>query len=323
MRIIYLSHGANETGGYLHEQLLAAAIAADIKNCDLCVDEIRFRKNYRGIFGWIQLFFQGFFAAKGDIIITVARLAWPVYLRNIFTKSRILVVLHNYAPGDGKPRFYYTLLNSFLKIAARKKKRMGVVVVANFWKQYFLETLKYTGNIFHFPNLFETAKYYFFRDIVQKKSKLIHLGQYSAKIDRKAYLLLVHALQEKGFSCYFSDNSGADISDLPVTFFQNREAYLKQMALSSCTVILNKLDEGWNRVAHESMLVGTPVIAFPGGGLEELVRLGNGSLVQTVEEAAAMIENGNFSAIDYAALESLDAKHAPNFVQPLIKFLQS
>jgi hypothetical protein len=34
-----------------------------------------------------------------------------------------------------------------------------------------------------------------------------------------------------------------------------------------CTVCLIKVNEGWNRLAHESILIGTPVFGYGNGGL--------------------------------------------------------
>ncbi|NBP06354.1 MAG: hypothetical protein EBV15_09090, partial [Bacteroidetes bacterium] len=87
---------------------------------------------------------------------------------------------------------------------------------------------------------------------------------------------LYHLLKELGFVCYFSSSEPVFCPDLPVSVFQKHGDYLKQVAGSAATVILNKTIEGWSRVAHESILLGTPVIASSGGGLEELVRLSGG-----------------------------------------------
>jgi glycosyltransferase involved in cell wall biosynthesis len=64
------------------------------------------------------------------------------------------------------------------------------------------------------------------------------------------------------------------------------------MAGSVVTIILNKINEGWNRVAHESVLLGTPVIASPGGGLEELVRLAGGVVSDHPDEIAHKLQAG-------------------------------
>lgn len=302
MQITYLSHGQYESGGYHHESLLAKTLG----ECK----EIRFRKNYRGILGWIALFFRAFSNATGDVVLTVSRLAWPVYLRNIFNKKKIIVVLHNYDRTDNKPKLYYTLLDAFLRFARKRKGKVAIVVVAQYWKDFFSKKFGLSDNIFVFPNFMDNAKLQFFKEVAGKKSDLIHLGQWSDKIDKKAYMNLIHGLKEKGFTCYFSDNTGAKIQDFPVSYFNSYEAYLKQMAMAKYTVILNSVNEGWNRVAHESFMVGTLVIANKKGGLTELVSIGNGFLVDGETEAQDIIVADTGHVINYEALKAYDISNS-------------
>lgn len=322
MQIKYLSHGLHETGGYYHEKTLSAALADGLLNCDLCYKDIRFRKNYKGIWGWIQLFFLAFKNAKADVVITVARLAWPVLLRNLFNQNKIVLVLHNYDPRDGKPSLYYVLLNKFLKKAAKNPHKFTLVVVAEYWKNYFSKNFRFKDNIYIFPNLMETAKLQFYKDVVHKKSNLIHLGQWSEKVDKKAYLILIDALKKHNIAPYFSDYTGANTNDFPVSHFTTREAYLKQMALSKYTIIINKIEEGWNRVAHESFCVGTPVLGIGGGGLTEMIELGGGKIFENVDALLAYLSENNLPEINYPALQKLDVKEAAQYAIPVVNSLR-
>lgn len=317
----HISHGAAETGGYLLEKTLVTALADELENCDTCYRETRFSRHFRGPFGWIMLAMKAFAAAgRHDNTVTVARLAWPVWLKLMTGRGKMLLVLHNYDPADGKPRLYYRLLNAFLRLAARRPDRIRVVTVAKYWQQFFAS--RFGLQPLYFPNLFDPAPYAFYAGVARKNSKLVHLGQYSAKMDRKAYLLLIHELKQRGYACYFSSNEPEFQSHFPVSFFSTREAYLKQMAVSGCTVILNSIDEGWNRVAHESMLVGTPVITRPGAGPEELVRTGGGHIAATVEEIIALLESGNLNPIDQTALQAFDIGRAAEYIQPIARFIR-
>ncbi len=323
MKITYLSHGQNETGGYYHEKMFCETLSDVANNCDICYKEIRFKRNFKGIWGWVLLFLKAFFAAKGETIVTVARLAWPVYFRYFFNKNRIIVVLHNYDPRDNKPKLYFYLLKRFFKVANSRKDKISLVVVAEYWKNNLSTNLNFKGNVFLFPNFFDNAKLHFYRDVVHKKSNLIHLGQWNDKIDKKLYRIFIHALEHAGLVCYFSDNQGTVIHDFPVTQFNTHEAYLKQMALCKCTVILNKIEEGWNRVAHESMLVGTPVVSNGVAGLSELINMGNGHIIHTVEEAIDLCLNDRLNTIDYKALEKFNISNKNTFVQPILHWLEA
>lgn len=275
MSIHYISHGWHETGGYLHETALCEALGG--------ATEIRFRRKFKGIFGWILLFVKAFFVSPAAINVTVARLAWPVYLRNAFNRSKIILVLHNLDHNDGKPKLYFMLLSAFIKLAKRKNKKIKIVVVSQFMRDklnnnFGLNVEGISAVVSVFPNLFDTVKYDFYRDISQKNPKLIHLGQFSEKIDKKAYHNLIFVLNKAGYACYFSSPIKINISDFPITHFNTHEAYLKQMARSAFTVIVNSVEEGWSRVAHESLLVGTPLLASAGGGVAEIIQTFGGGI---------------------------------------------
>lgn len=275
MSIHYISHGLYETGGYLHETALCEALGG--------ATEIRFRRNFKGIFGWLLLFCKAFFVNPAPVSVTVARLAWPVYLRNAFNGSKIILVLHNLDKNDGKPKLYFILLSAFIKLAKRRNKKIKIVVVSQFMRdkledEYGLKRKGISNAVCVFPNVFDTIKYDFYKDISQKNTQLIHLGQYSEKIDKKAYHNLNFSLKNAGYVCYFSSPIEINISDFPITYFNTHEAYLKQMARSAYTVIVNSVEEGWNRVAHESLLVGTPILACAKGGVNEIIQTFGGGI---------------------------------------------
>lgn len=290
-KIQYISHGECETGGYAHERFFAASLSEAVKGSADGFTEIRFRRNFSGPFRWFLLALKAFLAAdRNAVIITVSRLAWPVRLKQFLGRGKMLLVLHNYDPGDGKPRFYYRLLDAFLKYAAKSPLNICVVAVAPYWQRFFNSRFGVASVLF--PNFFDAKSLEIIRFSARKNPKLVHFGMYSDKIDIKKYLILFHLLKKHGFVCYFSSPRPVFSPDLPVSVFETRGDYLKQVAGSGATVILNKINEGWNRVAHESILLGTPVIASPGGGLEELVQLSGGMVLDSPEHIASLLENG-------------------------------
>lgn len=318
--IQYISHGPQETGGYAHESTLAKTLSDAICGDSDAYEEIRFRESFSGIPGWIVLFWKTFFATdKNATVITVARLAWPVWLKMLAGKGKMVVVVHNYDPFDKKPRLYYRVLNAFLGLASGKTARIRLVVVAKHWQQLFKE--KWGISAVLFPNLFSAAPYAFFRSVARKNPKLIHFGQYSDKVDKKKYLLLLHELNQRHFTCYFSTNTPVLAPNFPVTVFQNHEAYLKQMAGCGATVILNSIQEGWNRVAHESILVGTPIVVGLGGGPEELAGLLGGLVTDDVATIVASLEKGLAPVADEKT-HLFGLETAPEWAAPLVNFIQ-
>jgi glycosyltransferase involved in cell wall biosynthesis len=63
--------------------------------------------------------------------------------------------------------------------------------------------------------------------------------------------------------------------DLPVQYLcPGRADFLRLLAACSVVVAYSHLEEGWNRIVHESMLCRTPVIGNGKGGMAELLRNG-------------------------------------------------
>jgi glycosyltransferase involved in cell wall biosynthesis len=88
--------------------------------------------------------------------------------------------------------------------------------------------------------------------------------------------------------------------------------YVCLLRASDVVVTMSRFREGWNRVAHEAMLVGTPVVGSGQGGMAELLR-GGGQLIceeptelaDTVRRAvagrAAFAESGRRFARQFSA----------------------
>ncbi|MBL7810916.1 MAG: hypothetical protein JNL57_01715 [Bacteroidetes bacterium] len=322
--ILYLSQGPEGTGGHRHERVFCETLAGEWNHCRDCFTEKRFTRVYKGIFGWIRLGFAAFSAAKNaECIVTTARLAWPVWFRIRLSRSRMIVILHNYDPKDGKPGLYHFLLRKFVKTAAAYPDRMRIVCVSKYWQNVFEKIADKPFKPVVFPNLFVTEKYLFYRNIVKKNPRLIHLGMWSEKLDIKACYLLVNALTERGYVPYFSTPDSGVKCDFPLSYFATHEAYLKQMALSNCTIVANSVNEGWNRVVHESFLVGTQVLAMGGAGMEELVKTANGCWCHSVDEILNAVEHIQTREINAAALEIYNLRTAEKWSQPIVQWLKS
>lgn len=317
-KLLYISNGAYETGGYNHEQFLSKTLA---QSENLSYQEIRFRKQFKGPMQWFILFCKAFFSSKADVIVTVSRLAWPVYLRTIFSNTKILLVLHNHDENDGKRPIFYQLLNAFLDRAPKKRgPRFRLVCISDYWKNYFNQKFALEKQSLVFPNFFDIEKLIFFRGIAKKSPGLIHLGQWSDKIDKKSYLILMHALKQKGYAFYFSSNQEKSHPNFPISYFEHQEAFHKQMAMAHATVVMNRVNEGWPRLVHESMLLGTPVITLNKGGIEPLVKMGNGYLVDSIEEILQVLIT-DLKPIDYDALEKYSTNNTHLFLKPFQQFI--
>ncbi len=316
--IKYISYGKYETGGYKHELFFAEQLQQFLnqKGEHVTLEIDRKNRFYTNPFAYIKLFLLGL-TANANYNIVVARVALFAVLRNAFNKKKVYIVLHYFDKNDGKSfwlNLYYQAL--FFVLKNTKNKNISIVTVAPFWVQYFKEKTKNNIPVFLFPNFFDGEYYSDF--IAVNKKKQIHLGQWSFKNHADVFEIAKH-LTEQGYYCYFSTNFkdfASKTSTYEVVYFDKFENYLTQMALSEFTLALTGINEGWNRVAHESILVGTPVIAYAKAGLLDLVNESKSIAANNMEEVLQAIENKNVQA-NLHLLAHYDIKNAADYLNKM------
>lgn len=146
--------------------------------------------------------------------------------------------------------------------------------------------------------------------------KQIHLGQWSFK-NHPDVFEVAKQLTEKGYYCYFSTNFkdfAKKTNHYEVVYFEQFEDYLIQMAISEFTLALTAINEGWNRVAHESILVGTPVIAYAKAGLLDLVNESKSYAAVSVVDVLQAIENKNIQA-EPSLLSQYDIRNSQEYIR--------
>lgn len=159
------------------------------------------------------------------------------------------------------------------KVLFRNRKRFTkIVTVAKCWE----EQLKVAGfgNVVVIYNSFDTELYRFTEDeITRFREKygfmgkpLVYLGNCQKK---KGVVEAYNAL--KGMDAYFVTTGNKDV-ELPIPNLNlSFEEYRLLLASSDVVITMSLFKEGWNRVAHEASLCGTPVIGSGMGGMEELL----------------------------------------------------
>lgn len=321
MQIKYISYGILKTGGYRHEKsLFDTCVAYHQSKTNTEAILHRRKKLFTNIFAHLDLLIWSFFKSSGDINIVTARTAISAMLRNRFNKSEVWIVLHNFDPNDGKSKllkWYYEQMFKMLKNS--RHGRFKVLAVSPFWEKYFKEE-KQIKHTYLFPNLFRLSVY----DEVatDKKNGWVHLGQFSGKNDPEI-IRLAQALSSDGYYCYFStlDDNAAKTHNgkYEIIKFFNFRDYLEHMARSCCTLALTGINEGWNRVAHESILVGTPVIGFDKGGLGDLLRESNSIIVKDVDEAYTCIRESLWVLPDKSFNEKYSLEKGFQYMEKLCR----
>lgn len=320
MRIHYISYGIVKTGGYLHEKQLFKTLCQYFsKTQNVQGKENREQQYFTSFWGYIKLLYFGFSKSNADINIVTARTALSAIVRNWFTIKQVWIVLHNYDENDGKSermKNYYNFLFKILKKA--KHTRFKIITVAPYWELFFKEKAG-LPNVFYFPNLFDINAYSIYQNIPKKKQ--IHCGQWSSKNDGEIFAL-THQLKALGYHCYFSTLHQYEVKqtiDFEVRYFEKHSEYLNTMAQCQYTLALIKINEGWNRIAHESILVNTPVIGYNKGGLGNLLQESNSIIAANIDEVLAQITQSKQFDINQNFIAKYHLINAEKFIIPICK----
>ena len=318
--LLYLSHGETITGGYLHERYLAQALAESLQ---IQYTENRFWEYFEHPLAHIKLNWKAFRQSKSDIVVSVARLSIPVLLRNLFNQNKILLVWHYHDNKDGLGwllHAWYALSLSLIKILPSSKVKL--ICVAPYWQKYFTKKVG-QDKVLMFPNLFDPVFYSQFKSGI--KLNEIHLGQVSFK-NSQDLLWLTANLKTKGYTCFYSTNNPKlqfqNIDpNAEIRYFGVQEEYFIAVAKSKFTLALPSFNEGWNRMVHESLFLGTPVIAYAKGGLSDLLTLAQITPARNKEEALSLIlkDAASFSLIGLSAYQ---VSNKQNWENPILKWLR-
>ena len=319
--IKYLSHGLHKTGGYRYEHFLFDEICKHYQKENYQVKALTFRKEkfYKSFFQHLYLFFWANLIACADVNIVVSRLAMPAILRNLFTHRKVLIVWHNYDQNEAKSfalKCYYRCL--FWMLRNFRLKNVQIITGAHFWVDFFSKKINHKNQVSYFPNLFDTQFYHAFQ--TKQKRNQIHLGQWHSK-NNPAIFQLADKLSQQGYTCYFSSLDASQAKQeqyYTIKHFESFESYLQCMGESEYTIAFTQLNEGWNRLAHESILVGTNVIGYCKAGLGELLQLSNSFIVNSIDEALDIIIKKQHNQVPDDFIKSFDKGNCEVYLAKLI-----
>lgn len=313
----YISHGAQETGGYHHELTLVYALEQELSTT---TNVHRYKANISGLLGVCKLWWYAFKHAGKGVNITVQRLAFPVWLKSLLLGSKVLVVFHHYDEREQRSVFHQLQFSLLQLLARLSLTNFKLVVVAPFWKQFFIEHAVKPEAILYFPNLFDTRHYLQYSNVATK-TNIVYLGQFGEKQDEDVFKLAAW-LHKAGYTPVFSS-----LNQEVVHQHENyevrclsKEEYQKLIASAYCTVCLSRFNEGWNRTAHESLLLGTPVIGNDAGGLGDLLKEANQLRVKQAEKAFHKITEGISLQLPDTFTHRYDISQIPYYAKPIVEF---
>jgi len=175
----------------------------------------------------------------------------------------------------------------FDRLKRRLQKLNLVVTVSSYWRDY-LENLG-CKNVKIIYNAFDPADYKVSeQEILKFKTEhgipegkaLIYAGNANRQ---KGIYEVYNALKDHGYHLLMS-GSRNQAADLPVQYLHlDRKSYVSMLHACDLVITMSKMTEGWNRIAHEALLCGTPVIGSGIGGMKELLN-GGGQLIISQEK---------------------------------------
>src|SRR3989344_1988481 len=195
------------------------------------------------------------------------------------TEGKNIVMVHHVDfsgfPVFARPAFFVAAKFFYHSL----KKADAIVTVSEYWKQHFLR--KGYKNVHKIYNGFDLSQFQIseneveeFRHRNQLQGKpIIYLGNCQKP---KGVVEVYRALRGLGAHLV---TSGRRAVKIPAKNFEvSYREYLCLLKASSIVVTMSKFKEGWNRTAHEAMLLGVPVIGSGFGGMRELLE-GGGQVI--------------------------------------------
>ena len=185
----------------------------------------------------------------------------------------------------------------FKKLYKNLRKVDLVIVVSRFWKS-FLEN-KGIKNIRVIYNAYDPAKYVFDEEEVNvfeerlgldSNRPTIYIGKNSSGKGIDDVLRFIDCSRYN----LIASGKNAPRCDKYRCFYLSDNEFPMLLKISDIVLSMSTMPEGWNRIAHEAMLVKTPVIGSGKGGMGELLKNGKqkvitnlSALEETIQEVLA------------------------------------
>ena len=209
---------------------------------------------------------------------------------NLFKKN-ILIIHHidiRYSSLLMRLYYYYC----FICIYLFKSRISKIVVVSKYWKDY-LEKRGFT-NVQIIYNSFDTSNFHISEDEVRLfklKYKLdldkpiIYVGNI---ISRKGFDKVFDLLKNESYTLVGSGTNHYDVDGL-ICFNLSYREYLILLKSSDLILLMSEFIEGWNRTAHEAILLNKKVIGSGSGGMRELLQTENRIIANNYDNFNSMV----------------------------------
>jgi glycosyltransferase involved in cell wall biosynthesis len=229
--------------------------------------------------------------------------------------AQLAIVHHiDYTLGEDDRRYRW-----YLRALRRRLPRVrAVVTVSRFWQRE-LEALG-CRDVTVIHNAFDPAEYelppgraaaFRARFGLPTDRPLVYLGSAGPQ---KGGAEAWAALRDQGYTLIMTGRNPHHQPPVQ-TLLLERDDYLALLGAADVVVTFSTLLEGWNRVAHEAMLSGTPVVGSGSAGMHELLE-GGGQIIEP--RATGLAAAVRAALARRAELGAVGRAHAAGF--PLSRF---
>jgi len=256
---MFLIVGGRQYGGKVYEEMARKVLSRHFE-----VEEYNVRKKFRILWDFWRI------SKRKDNDIIVKNLDACLFLNKEPVKTIAIVHHIDYSFA---PLWVRVVFSFLLPIIMRNlKKSDAIVVVSNYWKNYFEK--KGYKNVFLIYNTFDINDFN-----ISDKEVLEFRKKY--KLEGKPIVYLGNCQKAKGvvesynalkcLNCHLV-TSGKPMVEIPARNFEvSSREYLRLLKTSDIVLTMSKFKEGWCRTAHEAMLCKTPVIGSGKGGMREML----------------------------------------------------
>mgnify|MGYP001561115103 CR=1 FL=1 len=260
---------SKRSGGNIYKQQVVNALSGTFR-----VEHVSFQAEYfkarysKALESLIRLFF---FKGKKDLWIRDFYSTIALNKKRVQGKNLCLVFHIDFSGFRLIPRIILPAIEK-LFFYRQLKKTDAIVVISQYWKDYFLNR--------GYKNVYKIYCGFNLEDFnISEKEVLEFKKKY--KLEGKPVLYLGNCQKPKG-----ANDAYMAVKDLDVHFVTSGKQtvkipalnldvdyreYLKLLKSSTLAITMSKFKEGWNMTAHEAMLLKTPVIGSGLGGMKELL----------------------------------------------------
>lgn len=280
----------NRSGGAKYQKMVIDALSKiyDVKVIYVSYREIMNDGTVKRLMNAIKMIMRIRNASKIDADIFLLERITMFFFKRYPKKKYIGICHHHWIPNK-----LHIIKKLFLLLSTRIgiRKVDILIAVSKYWKDYFesigAKDVRVIYNAFEVEE-FSDEKLELFKNKhnLNRDIPIIYIGNNSKE---KGVVGVYEKLKDKD---YLLVTSGLKKTDIPVLHFDLPFIdYLRLLAVSSLTVAMSQLPEGWCRTAHESMLCKTPVIGTGIAGMAELLEDGRQIVCKDINDLDSIVAN--------------------------------